>query len=126
MAGNTKFLGFGAGNQITLERWLQKVTVDLPGSAIEVLREACYDKLPKQPNEQNPRRGVAYDEQRGTVSLECSPEEAEILSKYLKNSENPWSQPEDPQILQWSQGLDLAVEDHRRYIDPTGEPGVEE
>lgn len=127
MAKNTKLLGFGSGNTVTLERWGEKVTEAMPGPAIEVLRKMCFEQLPKRPKEQRPFSNISYDEGSGTIRVELTSEEAGRLQGLIEDSvqDGDGRDTELAQLDDWHAGLAVALEDHARYHDTRDEPGVE-
>ena len=128
MAGNTKFLGFGTDNQITLERWGKKATAELPGPAIEVLRDLCYHKLPVRPPQQVPRSEISYNDRLGQVELHMTPKQALILASAI-GGEVPSHEEfmkEFALLASWEEELREAVREHERYISTQDEPGVPE
>ena len=122
MAGNTKFLGFGAGNKVTLERWGEQAIVELPGPAMEVLREACYKTLPKEPKDPVSHGSVSFNEQTGRIDILITPEEAKLFIDII---ERPDHAEMDYPAVALLEVLKRALMTQKAYYDTQGEPGVD-
>jgi hypothetical protein len=122
MAGNTKFMGFERDSKIVLERWGGKTVVDLKTQeAVEALRKACYEDLPKQP----PRKtytSINFTE-RGSVDAVFDLPGAQKLRSVLADLP-PASK--DGTVTGWLAELDVAIEQAKAFFDTKGEPGVDD
>jgi hypothetical protein len=127
MAGNTKFMGFGSENRVTLERWGKSVTRELPGPAIEVLREMCHSGLPlRAPPRKESLSNISYNERFGTVDLELDVVRAEKILVALELADVVIEDSNDADYLDWLAGIRAALREHDAFVDATSEPGVPE
>jgi len=126
MAGNTKFMGFTPDGKVQLERWKGKAIVDVSPESLSALRTACYQELPKQPDQR--RRddldefNAHYDDNVGRVVVDMDPEAAKYLASQLaffRDSEVV------ERVEPWVHSLNEAVQAHHDYHNKEGEPGVE-
>ena len=122
MTGQTKFLGFGLESTVVLERYGEKVKTPLPAPAIEALRDACYQKLPKAPKE--PRKmstSFAFVESTPGIAAQLTREDAEALLRTL--SLGIRDSDKDETDVRFIQDLTSAIEEYDRHFDGQ-EPGV--
>lgn len=123
MAGNTKLKGFTPEGKVQLERWGSKTLVVVSGGSLEALRKACYEDLPKKPDQGNDAciDHIYYDEHLGSVRMVLGIESASYLADCLE-SVAPFEGYEN--MGGWSTRLRKAVQDHYDYHNRDGEPGV--
>jgi len=133
MAGNTKLRGFAPGGIVVLERWGGQADFKVSDESLESIRYACTHILPKKPLEPKGRPGsvALYDERRGcaevTLSIEDTKKVARVLRQgcYYIQEHGTGEECADP--AKWLQELlDGIVKQHENYINPKGEPGVED
>ena len=137
MAGNTKLLGFAPDGTVLLQRWGKKASVKLPAESIQILRDACYNDLPKKPAGQFipiTEFRAQYDERTGTIEIEVSAGAASKVAKALgiisfAHQHSVGDQKQNPESAEelkgWSARLEDLVAEHKRYLDTKDEPGVE-
>lgn len=130
MAGNTKFLGFGADNEITLERWGKKATAKVPPAAVEALREMCFSMLPKSPPHQTPKFYAEYNYATGAVEVSLPPDRAKDLADILQSLADatgivPETAGESAILNNLPDEIYLSLQEHEAFTSGKGEPGVE-
>ena len=134
MAGNTKMIGFGAGNEVVFERWNGKATVGLSEESIKALRELCYKTLPKKPAQTEVPSRIAYYPDVGKVSFLLDPADAEYLRSLINDNVEAFKllpraddelETRAKMIEFWVKGIDAALAAHDAYTSVEGEPGVD-
>jgi len=125
MAGNTKLIGF-MGSQVVLERWGEKVTVEVGKEAVQAIHKACADDLPRRPLSHQVGRfnlSVEYDTLYGQGVLRMNPKVLDLFEDFLHQTmaEVP------PGFAQYHREMVSDVErvlkEHREYTS-TDEPGL--
>jgi hypothetical protein len=128
MAGNTKLLGFGAGF-VTLQRWGGEANVDLPSGSIDALKKACHEELPSAPEDTSRfshLSGVKYEPDYGLVRMTMTPTQAALIQDALKERADEADSNEREELLVWAEELQDKIKEHEDYINPKGEPGVDD
>lgn len=112
MAGNTKLIGFKAGNKAVLERWGGRTDVELSEASIRILTDAVRDKLPLLPPllPSGDDFLARFDPGTGRVLIDMSIETA-------ARSHEGWE-------IEWVDSLKQAVQDHRDFFSKD-EPGLQ-
>lgn len=135
MAGNTRLVGFGPSKAeksgvIYLERWGGKATTLISEESLTNLRQACYEVLPKQPQQGKrddlPDFNVHYDESVGRVVVDMDPETTQYLAQVLGGDVEEGLLIKGDEVRAWVHSLKEAVQAHQDYHDVKGEPGVED
>lgn len=122
MTGNTRFMGFGKDNAISLERWGGKVKVALPPEGIIALRKACYDELPKSPPGQR-NRGVSFNfQERLGITADFDLEGAKKLCSILADLPPALK---DGSVQEWLIDLEMSINQLEGYLNTMNEPGVD-
>jgi hypothetical protein len=125
MAGNTKLMGFGTDGTVELQRWGGRAPVELPPVAIEALRKACYEILPKNPpqrvEDKSPDFEARYSEDTGLVCVSMRPHIALLISKVLEGVDQDGEY--DSMFAVWVDKLATCFKAHQDYIG-VDEPGV--
>ena len=121
MSGNTKLMGFGSDNKITLKRWGKLAHVVVSEGSWESMRYACSRKLPAAPKKQATREGrqfvVSYDELTGRVSVDMDLDTTRELYNLINTGAV------DQAMRAWADSLDIAIGAHHDYHN-LDEPGV--
>lgn len=130
MSGNTKLLGFGAQDEITLERWGKTASAKLDPAAIHVLRHLCHSELPKKPPERQSKEYCGYDFGEGNVEITLPPEKAKILADILQTLADstgivPEEKLESDLLNNLPGEIYLSLQEHEAYINTADEPGVD-
>lgn len=120
MAGNTKLMGFGSDNKVTLKRWGKEATAVLSEDSWERLLYICKRMLPTEPKK-IPRNDnlfhVRYDESTGRIGVVMGLDSARELYKLLS------SERAEVEMIPWAQDIDGAIRAHHDYHN-LDEPGV--
>lgn len=123
MSGNTKLLGFGTGNKITLQRWGKDCQVVVSQESWMRLNHACVVKLPAEPKKQPDRSKetfvASYDEATGRVRIDLDLASARDLYALLDSADPP----NEEMLQEWTDAIDGAIRAHHDYHD-LREPGV--
>ena len=135
MAGNTKLVGFGPRVEgkpgiIHLARWNGEATVPISEESLENIRSACYNDLPKQP-QQGKRDDLSnfrvhYDESVGRVHVDTSPQIAETLALLFEDCIKNDVPLNHGMLREWVHSLKDAAQAHESYHNLQGEPGINE
>jgi hypothetical protein len=136
MAGNTKLLGFGPdfnhpGKYILkLARWGGEAIIEVEKGLVVELGRVCREVLPTKPR-QSENLGkdfdAHYDPTYGIVGVKMSVPVAEKVAEmlnYYSCDHQGVKFVED--VMAYSTALHECVQDHRDYLNATGEPGVED
>jgi len=122
MSGNTKFLGFTNDGKILLERWGGKEAVEVSKESLKVLRAACFEALPKKPEQKKDSDvgfSVNYNERVGLITMNMSPAAARELACFLTLAVSGKGALSEA----WVRPIMDAVDAHEKYVSPD-EPGV--
>lgn len=121
MAGNTKLMGFGSDNKVTLSRWGKKTITTISQESWERMLYVCKRMLPTEPRRQTVRDStwfaVRYDEVNGTVTVDMGLDSARWLYKLISGGVV------DEELRNWAQAIDAAIRAHHDYHN-LDEPGV--
>ena len=125
MAGNTKLIGFGVDNKVTLARWGEEKKVEISSESWKSLQSACANDLPRKPPTQEKGKwkddfNAQYDEHVGRVRVDVSVQAAGVLVdklSFFKDTEVA------EQLEPWVRALRDAIQAHKDYHN-TDEPGV--
>jgi hypothetical protein len=128
MSGNTKLIGFAAGNKAVLERWGDRTEVELSSNSIRLLTDAVRDELPSKPPVLEPGDDslAHFNPQTGRVLIDMDSAAAESLTKRLEASKvtlHILSEKEAERVGDWISSLKRAVQAHKDYFD-RDEPGL--
>jgi hypothetical protein len=129
MAGNTKLIGFGLNSTVVLRRWGKQASVTLPPDSIRALQLACANDLPREASftddESNYTR-IFYEESKNIVAAEFSLSNLVLLHKALNGAMQDASTEEYLTLRTWVSMIESAQEDHKRCIDASNEPGIDD
>jgi hypothetical protein len=125
MSGNTKLLGFLPNNQVQLERWGVKASVDICNDCTTQLKELCIS-LPKKPNQKiSPSKmefKSEYEDSSGRILVSMTPDctryLADLLDVLVKSDVRAMDK-----VRPWVEDLEKSIAEHTLYHD-TSEPGV--
>lgn len=124
MAGNTKLLGFGVENSVTLERWGEQEQVEISQDSWKALQSACASGLPRKPPAQKNWKddfNASYDEDVGRVRVDLDVQTAGEIADALSFFRD---EEVETKLTPWIRSLRKAVQAHKDYHD-LSEPGVE-